>query len=158
MITVGAWRHRCRAGVPQSAIDGVPLLLEHAVLAVGGQVAAHAATVDEALEVVFETDAADLAQDHPDDYKKIKSLLQQRGDLDNRIQRWKNYTNATEYNKTSWRKAALIGNVEWDDMSPSERKIHTRRLKGKAHFDISKWAYFHRAALKQRSLVLGWIN
>ena len=104
------------------------------------------------------TPLTDLAQDHPDDYKKIKSLLQQRGDLDNRIQRWKNYTNATEYNKTSWRKAALIGNVEWDDMSPSERKFHTRRLKGKARFDISKWAYFHRAALKQRSLVLGWIN
>ena len=100
----------------------------------------------------------DLAQDHPDDYKKIRALLQQTGDLDNRIQRWKNYTNAVEYNRTTWRKAALIGNLEWDDMSISERKIHTRHIKGKAHFDVSKWAYFHRAALKQRSLVLGWIN
>jgi len=102
--------------------------------------------------------SAELAQDHPEDYREIKSLLQQRGDLENRIRGWKNYANAPEYNKTKWRKAALIGDVEWDDMSPSERKIHTRRLKGKANFDNSKWAYFHRAALKQRSLVLGWIN
>lgn len=102
---------------------------------------------------------ADLSQDHPEDYKKITSLLSQSGDLDDRIQGWKDYTHAAMYDKTSWREAALKGDhVQWDDLSPSEMKVHTGKLKGKAGFDQSKWAYFHRAAMKQRSLVLGWIN
>jgi hypothetical protein len=101
---------------------------------------------------------SDLYQDRPEDYRQIKDLFQKKGDLDSRIQNWKNYTNAPEYNKTTWRKGALIGDVEWDDKSRSERKIQTRRLRGKANFDESKWAYFHRGAHKQRSLVLGWIN
>jgi hypothetical protein len=85
-------------------------------------------------------------------------MFRQRGDLDSRCETWMNYTGAREYDKTKWRRAALSGDVDWDDMSRSTRKIHTRKLKGKANFDNSKWAYFHRAALKQRSLVLGWIN
>ncbi len=100
----------------------------------------------------------ELDQDHPNDYRQIKSLLGKNGSLDRRIKRWKRYTNATEYKKVAWRQAALKGDVKWDDMSPSERKIHTRRLEGKVNFDNSKWAYFHRAALKQRGLVRGWIN
>jgi hypothetical protein len=102
--------------------------------------------------------SSDLSQDHPDDYTRFKLILKQKGNLEKRIERWKNYTNATEYNKHKWRKAAIIGDVKWDNMSRSERKIHTRQLKGRANFDTSKWAYFHRAALKQRSLVLSWIN
>ncbi len=101
---------------------------------------------------------ANLDQTYPDDYQEIKSLLQRRGSLEDRITGWKSYTNAPDYNKMKWRKAALKGDVEWDDMSPSERKIHTRRLKGRSNFDTSKWACFHRAALKQRGLVLFWIN
>ncbi|MDZ7699378.1 MAG: DUF6765 family protein [Deltaproteobacteria bacterium] len=102
---------------------------------------------------------SDLSQDHPADYRTIKSLLGKSGDLDDRIDRWITYTRATEYDKTVWRKAALKGDhVKWDHMSPSQMKVQLEKLKGKAGFDQSKWAYFHRAAMKQRSLVLGWIN
>jgi hypothetical protein len=99
-----------------------------------------------------------LSEDHPGEQKKIESLLKKKGDLSRRIQNWKTYTGAAEYDRTAWRSYALDGDVKWDDMSISERKIHTRRLKGKPGFDSSNWAYFHRAAHKQRSLVLGWIN
>ena len=101
---------------------------------------------------------SDLEQDHPKDFKKIRSLFQKRGDLDSRCSQWKKYTGASEYNKTKWRQKALKGDIEWDDMSPSEIKIHNRKLKGKSGFDSSKWAYFHRAAFKQRSMVVGWLN
>ena len=101
----------------------------------------------------------DLSREHPEDFKRIKALLSKTGDLDERIQGWKEYTHATQYDKTTWRKAALKGDhVEWDRMSPSQMRVHTQKLRGKAGFDQSKWAYFHRAAMKQRSLVLGWIN
>ena len=95
---------------------------------------------------------------HPKEFKTMMSLFKKGGTLEKRIQRWKEYTHARIYEKTHWRKLALSGDVEWDDMSPSERKSHTRKLKGRKHFDTSKWAYFHRSALKQRGLVLGWIN
>jgi len=102
---------------------------------------------------------SDLSQDHPTDYQKMKSLLGKSGNLDDRIDRWITYTEAAEYDKTAWRKAALKGDhVDWDDMSPSQMKVHIEKLQGKAGFDQSKWAYFHRAAMKQRALVLGWIN
>ncbi len=100
-----------------------------------------------------------LSQEYPEDFKRIKTLLSKTGDLDHRIQGWKAYTHATAYDKTVWRKAALKGDhVQWDHMSPSQMKVQLEKLKGKAGFDQSKWAYFHRAAMKQRSLVLGWIN
>jgi len=105
-----------------------------------------------------ESRASNLDQKHTADFNKMRSLFSLKGRLEKRIRRWRNYTHANTYKKTTWRKAALTGNVAWDDMSPSERKSHTKHLRGKAGFDTSKWAYFHRAALKQRSLVLGWIN
>jgi len=99
-----------------------------------------------------------LDQDHPQDFKRIASLFSLEGDLDIRCAKWKTYTKAPDYDKTKWRKAALKGDVRWDDLSGSERKVRLRKLQGKPDFDNSRWAYFHRAALKQRGLVLGWIN
>jgi hypothetical protein len=104
------------------------------------------------------TTSTDLADDYPDEFKRIRSLFKRGGDENRRCKRWKNYTNAPEYDKKKWRRGALKGNVDWDDMSRTQRRIHTGKLKGKAGFDKSKWAYFHRAAFKQRSLVLGWLN
>ncbi len=43
-------------------------------------------------------------------------------------------------------------------MSQSKFRDHADRLTGKKGFEISKWAFLHRAAFKQRSLVLGWLN
>jgi len=99
-----------------------------------------------------------LDQDHPQDYKRIESLFSSEGDLDSRCAKWRAYTKAPEYDKMKWRRAALKGDVRWDDLSGSEREVRLRKLEGKPGFDNSKWAYFHRAALKQRGLVLGWIN
>jgi hypothetical protein len=104
------------------------------------------------------TQTPDLEPDYPNDYREMKALFQRRGDLDSRCQRWRDFTHAPKYDKTKWRRAALEGDVKWDDMSRSERQAHTRTLRGKKGFDQSRWAYFHRAALKQRSLVLGWMN
>ena len=100
----------------------------------------------------------DLELAHPNDYSDMKALFQKRGDLDTRCKEWRAFAHAPKYNKTKWRRAALEGDVNWDDMSRTERKSHTRRLKGKKGFDQSRWAYFHRAALRQRNLILGWIN
>ncbi|MHC4534553.1 MAG: DUF6765 family protein [Planctomycetota bacterium] len=102
--------------------------------------------------------SADLVHDYPNEFKKIQSLFEQTGSCASRCKRWKKYTNAPDYNKRKWRKEALKGNVNWDKMSRTRQKVHIRRLKGKPGFDTSKWAYFHRAALKQRSLVVGWLN
>ena len=99
-----------------------------------------------------------LEQDHPNEYGDMRALFQRKGDRDTRCQRWRVFSRAPEYDKTKWRRAALAGDVNWDDMSRSERQSHAKKLKGKKGFDQSKWAYFHRAALRQRSLVLGWIN
>jgi hypothetical protein len=43
-------------------------------------------------------------------------------------------------------------------MSRSRLSEHLGTLTGKKGFDASDWAFFHRAALKQRNLVLDWIN
>ncbi|MHC4244378.1 MAG: DUF6765 family protein [Planctomycetota bacterium] len=102
--------------------------------------------------------SADLAHDHPKELKKIQSLFKRTGSRESRCKRWKKYTDAPDYDKKKWRRGALKGNVDWDDMSRTRQKIHIKRLKGKAGFDTSKWAYFHRAAFKQRSLVVGWLN
>jgi hypothetical protein len=104
------------------------------------------------------TKSVDLEREHSVAFRKIKSLLKSKGSLYKRCDMWKNYTGAPEYKKTKWRQDALKGDVEWDDMSPNDLKYHTKKLKGKAGFDTSKWAYFHRAAFKQRSLVIGWLN
>jgi hypothetical protein len=104
------------------------------------------------------TTTSDLDKDHPADFKKIRSLFKIKGDLDKRCRLWKNYTNLRDYDKTKLRRAALKGDVDWDLIPRSDFAFHMKRLKGKAGFDDSKWASFHRAAFKQRFLVLGWIN
>jgi len=102
--------------------------------------------------------SVDLECEHPVVFRKINSLLKSKGSIYKRCDMWKNYTGDPEYNKTKWRKDALKGDIEWDDMSPNDLKYHLKKFKGKADFDTSKWAYFHRAAFKQRSLVIGWSN
>ena len=102
--------------------------------------------------------SANLAHDYPDEFRKIQSLFKRSGKCDSRCKRWKNYTKAPDYDRKKWRRGALKGNVDWDDMSRTRQKMHIRTLKGKVDFDESKWAYFHRAAFKQRSLVIGWLN
>ncbi len=99
-----------------------------------------------------------LACDFPEDYKLMTDLFSNKGSLEKRCRRWQKYTGAPDYNKHQWRKQALKGNVDWDTMSRSKFRNHAGRLTGKKGFETSKWAFFHRAAFKQRSLVLGWLN
>jgi len=99
-----------------------------------------------------------LEKDHPKDFKEMKRLFEQNGDLEARCKKWKSYTSAPKYCRTKWRKDALKGDVAWDELSPSVLKTHLSKLEGKAGFDNSKWAYFHRAAARQRSLVVDWLN
>ncbi|MBC2715717.1 MAG: hypothetical protein HF978_10455 [Desulfobacteraceae bacterium] len=99
-----------------------------------------------------------LSRDFPEDYQTMADLFSQKGSLEKRCTRWKDYTQAQDYDKQTWRKQAVKGNVDWDDMSRSKFGNHAVRLTGKKGFETSKWTFFHRAAFKQRSLVLGWLN
>jgi hypothetical protein len=101
---------------------------------------------------------ADLERDHPKAYRKIGANFCQPGDEACRCGRWQKHTAAPPYDKFKWRREALIGDVEWDDMSQGQRKYHVKAIRGKADFDITNWAYFHRAAHMQRSQVLAWLN
>jgi len=57
------------------------------------------------------------------------------------------------YSRTAWRDAAVKGDTEWDDWSSREwDRMEPLRLK-KGFWD-SRWVHFHRAALRQRHLVL----
>jgi hypothetical protein len=102
--------------------------------------------------------AADLAHDFPDHYQEMKSLFSEKGDLEKRCKRWKVYTGAPAYDRQAWRSRAIYGDVDWDSLSRSRFKAHADTLTGKPGFETSRWAFFHRAAFKQRSLVLGWLN
>jgi hypothetical protein len=102
--------------------------------------------------------SSDLEKEKPADFKKIKALFEKKDELRKRCGAWKDYSKAPDYEKTKWRKAALKGDVDWDKMSASDFKSHAKKLQGKAGFDDSKWAYFHRGAFKQRNLVIGWLN
>jgi hypothetical protein len=99
-----------------------------------------------------------LKEGHPADYAKMKKLFANNGALDRRCESWMAYTDAKKYDATEWRRAALVGDVNWNDMSRSRLSEHLGTLTGKKGFDASDWAFFHRAALKQRNLVLDWIN
>jgi len=101
---------------------------------------------------------ATLAYDFPDHHKQMTSLFLKKGALEKRCDRWLDYTGAPAYDKQKWRKLAVKGDVDWDDIPRSEFKTHAGLLTGKKGFENSKWAFFHRAAFKQRSLVLGWLN
>ncbi len=105
-----------------------------------------------------ETPAKDLARDFPDHYQEMKSLFLKKADLEKRCERWKAYTGAPAYDRRAWRSRAIQGDADWDRLSRSGFKAHADTLTGKPGFETSCWAFFHRAALKQRSLVLGWLN
>jgi len=102
--------------------------------------------------------SGDLKVDHPADHSQFLNLFKRKGDIDKRCGLWATYTSAPDYDKTKWRKAAVKGDVQWDKMSSSDMRSHLKKLKGKIGFDNSKWAFFHRAAHKQRSLVTSWLN
>jgi hypothetical protein len=102
--------------------------------------------------------SSSIATDHPKEYRRIEKLFNKNAELKKRCDAWAAYANSPRYDKTKWRKEAIEGDTKWDDMSRSRMKEHLRRLKGKPGFDESNWAGFHRAAQKQRSLVLEWIN
>jgi len=99
-----------------------------------------------------------LDRDFPEEYQAMADLFSKKGSLETRCARWQEYTRAPAYNKHLWRKQAVKGNVEWDDMSRNNFRAHSLRLTGKKGFETSRWAFFHRAAFKQRSLVLEWLN
>jgi len=103
------------------------------------------------------SNSASLKTSKPARYRDIESLFQSRGDRQKRCNAWKSFTDAPAYNEKKWRKDALIGEVDWNDMSVSEFSSHSATLRGKRNFDKSNWAYFHRAALKQRHLVMDWL-
>lgn len=85
-------------------------------------------------------------------------------DLDKRCENWKAefsglFDGATQpysYDKTTWRKEALDGNVEWDDYSKKKwatvSKVTT--FKAQNNFWDSLWVHYHRAALLQRNFVM----
>jgi hypothetical protein len=102
--------------------------------------------------------ALDLERDQPNEFVEIKHLFENNGTEEERCEKWRDYTKATEYDKIAWRNEALSGRLDWDDKSPAELKVQLREVKGKTGFENSKWVYFHRAAHKQRSLVVGWLN
>jgi len=61
-----------------------------------------------------------------------------------------------EYEKTAWRKEALKpkkgAHLDWDDIKPA--KMESMEFSFKDGFYESRWVNFHRAALRQRHLVL----
>ncbi|RJQ72298.1 MAG: hypothetical protein C4519_18600 [Desulfobacteraceae bacterium] len=101
---------------------------------------------------------ADLELDYPKEYQKIETLFCKPGSAESRCGRWQKHTGAPCYDKLKWREEALVGDVEWDDMSQGQRKYHVKAVRGRAGFDLTHWACFHRAAHLQRSMVLGWLN
>jgi hypothetical protein len=57
------------------------------------------------------------------------------------------------YDPTAWRQAALTGDVEWDKYTRKDwEQLAPRPVK--SGFWDSYWVHFHRAALRQRHLVL----
>jgi hypothetical protein len=116
-------------------------------------------TVYRVLRSAAPSDAPEeLDAGHPAEFKKMQSLFRSKGDLDGRCRQWKQYAGAPDYDRTRWRREALKGDVEWDNLSRSAQQAGLARLKGKVGFDNSKWAFFHRAALKQRNLVIEALN
>lgn len=57
------------------------------------------------------------------------------------------------YDQQEWRKDALIGETDWDNFSSRDWDLEGP-FKGKPGFWNSLWVHFHRAALRQRHLVL----
>lgn len=99
---------------------------------------------------------ADLEADFPGEYRKISSLFSRPGSTDARCNRWRKHTGAPAYDPLKWRREALAGDVQWDEMPRELRRYYSNP--GKEGFDVSNWARFHRAAHLQRSRVLAWLN
>ncbi len=99
-----------------------------------------------------------LAEARPAEYRQIVTMLGRRGDLPERCETWRTLTRAPRYDSRKWRRAALEGDVDWDDLSRSQRRHRLGTMRGKDDFDDSDWARFHRAARWQRNLILDWLN
>lgn len=57
------------------------------------------------------------------------------------------------YDPTAWREAALTGDVDWDEYTRKDWEVSAPRTVKTGFWD-SYWVHFHRAALRQRHLVL----
>ena len=100
----------------------------------------------------------DLKSEKPAAFGDIKRLLRSQADEETRCGEWMQLTKAREYDTFKWREEALDGDVKWDRQSAPQIKDHLVSLKGKAGFEESDWACFHRAARTQRALVTAWLN
>ncbi|MFC1836884.1 DUF6765 family protein [Thermodesulfobacteriota bacterium] len=91
----------------------------------------------------------------PEAFAEIRRLIKMEAECKVRCREWRRHTGARKYDKTYWRKLAFSDKTEWDWLSPPEfMGLNPPHKRG---FDKSLWANFHRAARKQRCLVLGWI-
>ncbi|MBN1316235.1 MAG: hypothetical protein JXA42_12225, partial [Anaerolineales bacterium] len=91
-------------------------------------------------------------------YRSFEAL-----DVERRCERWKKtFENlfhplppglAYHYDRQHWRQQAVEGDTNWDDYSKRQwEKMAPRKLK--SGFWDSLWVHYHRAALRQRHLVL----
>ncbi len=82
-------------------------------------------------------------------------------ELGHRCARWKRrfrhlfapHADWYDYDRTLWRTWAIQGDIEWDDYSRSDW-AHAEPFVPQPNFWNSLWVHFHRAALRQRHLVL----
>lgn len=96
-----------------------------------------------------------LKSAHPEDYRQMLRLFKSKRSTP---ADWIDYTGLAEFDALEWRRQALLGDVSWDELSRRSMASRLGELRGKAGFDNSKWALFHRGAQKQRSLVTAWLN
>ena len=99
-----------------------------------------------------------LQAEHRTAHTIIRALLQESEPLKAKCERWRSWTKAPEYDKTKWRAAALEGNPKWDGFKRQRLARHLGKAVPKKGFAGSNWAKFHRAARRQRHLVLNWIS
>jgi hypothetical protein len=89
--------------------------------------------------------------------------VQQALDLEQRCEHWKRAFGhlfrpyppgaAYHYDRRDWRSQALEGDVDWDRYSTRQWETMAPRQPKRGFWD-SLWVHFHRAALRQRHLVL----
>lgn len=151
------WRYRDHDGV-EHLRDNLACSLRGAELIYCFlKMAYNCAGVTMSAQIPFEP-SNNLGKDRPDVFRRIGELLRLAGNEETRCAAWRASTGAEEYDHLKWRDQALEGNVAWDRQPRLAIKSHLLRLKGKPGFERSNWAYFHRAAWRQRALVTGWLN
>ena len=82
-------------------------------------------------------------------------------DVQKRCERWKKafrhlfdpHARSFSYDRETWRKKAVKGDTDWDDWTQRDWD-QMLPLKLRPNFWDSLWVHFHRAALRQRHLVL----